>query len=233
MTIYMITLNRTSMKTKLTIGIIVLAVGLLAPQIISAQGTVYLSNLSQSSTGSLPVGSDSWYAALFFTGNNADGYALNSIQLEMTDASGNPDGFTAMIYSINPFAFIPGNNLDTLNGSLNPLTADTYTYIPTSNLTLLPNKYYLIVLTSGTAVVNGAYNWSLAGANSYNPSDGWNTGAIATSSNGSSWSGFVADYPQFAINATAVPEPTGLGLLALGCIVFAWRRLKAKVSQNG
>jgi hypothetical protein len=61
--------------------------------------TAYLSNLGQSSTGSLAVGSDSWLAASFGTGTNEGGYELNSIQLAMTDASGNPSGFTVMIYT--------------------------------------------------------------------------------------------------------------------------------------
>ena len=206
------------MKTKATVGILVLVFGL-APKIIQAQGAItYLSNLGQPSTGNLAVGSDSWLATLFFTGNNASGYALNSIQLGITDSSGNPSGFTAMLYEINPAAAIPGNNLGTLNGSLNPATAGTYTYTPTSSLTLSQNTYYFIVLTAGTAVANGAYEWSLAGANSYNPSSGWNAGAIETSSNGSSWSGLASEYPQFAINATVIPEPSVLRLFSLGGI---------------
>jgi len=212
--------------------IIFLAVAVSAPQIIQAQGTTYLSNLDQSSVGSLAVGSNSWVAAGIYTGTNPGGYVLNSIQLGMTDASGDPSGFTAMLYY--PLAGAPpsgpGGRLVTLNGSLNPVTAGTYTYDAPSNFTLSRSTEYFIVLTAGTAVANGAYEWSLAGTDSYNPSDGWsNLGGVWTSSNGSflSWNS-TSSFPQFAVNATGVPEPGVLSLLALGGLFLVWRRRKAK-----
>ena len=52
------------------VGIIVFMVGLLTPQITRAQGIVYVSNLSQTSTGSDSVGSDSWLAVRFETKRN-------------------------------------------------------------------------------------------------------------------------------------------------------------------
>src|ERR1035437_4321193 len=137
MTIYMIKLNRIYMKNL----IIAFAIALLATQIIRAQGTItYLSNLGQTSTGSLAVGSDLSLAAEFLTGNNVGGYALNSIQLGMIDALGTPSGFTVMIYAQNgnPAGESPGSSIGTLNGSLNPVTAGTYTYTAPSNLTLSP-----------------------------------------------------------------------------------------------
>jgi len=88
------------MKNIVISGVIVLVVALLTPQIVQAQGTIYLSNLGQPSAGSLAVGSDSWQAAIFTTGTNADGYVLNSIQLAMTDAFGTPNGFTVMLCGV-------------------------------------------------------------------------------------------------------------------------------------
>ena len=68
--------------------------------VVQAQGTMtYLSSLSQSSTGSDPVGSDSWLAAIVWNGNNPGGYSLDSIQLGMADASGFPSNFTVMLYT--------------------------------------------------------------------------------------------------------------------------------------
>src|ERR1035441_8828957 len=153
------------MKRIILLAIPVFALAVLPPQILQAQGTTYLSNLDQSSVGSLPVGSNSWVAAGIYTGTNPGGYVLNSIQLAMTDASGNPSGFMAMLY--NPLhggpPSGPGTSLVTLNGSLNPVTAGTYTYAAPSNLTLPPHNEYFIVLTAETAVANGAYEWSLSG----------------------------------------------------------------------
>ena len=98
------------------------------------------------------------------TGTNAGGYLLNSIQLAMADASGTPSGFTVMLYAYPAAGGIcsRGSSLGTLNGSLDPVTA-AFTLIPR----LQPSRYrqtpYFIVLTAGTAVANGAYEWSYAG----------------------------------------------------------------------
>ena len=220
------------MRRLIISSIIASVFGLLASQTLKAQGTIYLSNLGQSSVGSLAVGSNSWVAAGFYTGTNPGGYVLNSVQLAMTDASGSPSGFAAMIYYplVGGPPSGPGRSLATLNGSLDPVAAGTYTYAAPSNLTLPPSTEYFIVLTAGTAVANGAYEWSLSGTNSYNPGEGWsNLGGVWTSSNGSflSWDSNPS-FPQFAIDASPVPEPSALGLLAFGGFLLLHRR-QAKV----
>jgi hypothetical protein len=211
--------------------VIILVAGLLAQQIAQAQGTVYLSNIGQAAAGSFAVGSNSWLATDFYTGNNAGGYLLDSVQLALTNASGNPSGFTAMIYSVvmtsGPF---PGTNLSTLTGSTDPSTSGIYTYTPASSLILSPNGIYFIVLTAGTAVANGAYEWDWAyPSTSYNPSGNWAGGGHEfSSSSGSSWGFLGGFYPQYAINAEGVPEPGVLSLFVLGCLCFLWHRRKAK-----
>jgi hypothetical protein len=222
------------MKNAICRGIICFVVTLAAPRIVQAQGTTYLSNLGQPSDGSNAVGSDSWLAALFFTGTNSSGYMLDSLQLAITDASGNPSGFTVMLYSafIGGGGTFPGSSLGTLDGSLNPTTAGIYTFTPASNLTLSPHTTYFIMLTAGTAVVNGAYEWSVMNTPSYNPVDKWLGAITSTSMNGSSWRPLPTypqlDYSQYAINATPIPEPNVLGLLGLGGLTFLWHRRKAK-----
>jgi hypothetical protein len=206
--------------------------GLFIPQITQAQGTTYVSNLSDPSTGSSPVGSDSWFAADFITGTNASGYVLNSVQLAMMDASGSPSGFRVMLYSDVIFGCgdIPGNSLGTLSGSTDPSTANTYTYTDDSDTTLSPNTVYYIVLTAGTAVANGPYEWSVTST----PSPGYSSyhwgGEVAFlhSSNGSSWNNIDGTYGQFALTATAIPEPGVSGLLGLSGLGFLWHRRKAK-----
>ena len=236
MTIHVVNQNGTYMRKPIISGITASVFGLLAPQILQAQGTTYLSNLDQSSVGSLAAGSDSWLAATFETGTNPGGYVLNSIQLAMTDAVGSTGGFMVMLYAPASGSFLPGSSLGTLNGSLNPVTSGLYTYTPAANLTLAPRTTYSIVLTAGTTVANGAYEWSYAGINSYNPTDDWGTlsgvlGGAWTSSNGSSpWIGNEGAFPQFAVNGTGVPEPGVLGLFVLGGFFLAWRCRKAKGS---
>jgi hypothetical protein len=210
-------------------GIIVFVAGLFAPQILQAQGTIYVSNLG-ASAGSMAVGSNSWLSAGFATGFNADGYELNSVQLAMTDASGNPNGFTVMLYNQGqPTAIRPGSSLGTLDGSTDPATTGIYTYTPASNITLSPNTYYFIVLTAGTAVANGAYEWNESTSHSVN--GGWGElNGIGHSSDGLSWGGgTTSNYPQFAINVTDIPESGVLGLFALGGLCFLRHRRKARV----
>ena len=191
----------------------------------------YLSSLSQASTGTPSVGSNSWLAAQIFTGTNALGYSLDSIQLGMADASGNPSNFTVMLYSaISGGATLPGSNLGTLNGSLNPTAAGIYTFTPASDLTLSPHTTYFIMLTAETTVANGAYSWSESTFPPNSSSD-WGTGnGVLHSSNGTSgWSPTpYLGIGQFAINATATPEPGILGLFGLGGLAFLWQRWKAK-----
>jgi hypothetical protein len=79
------------------------------------------------------------------------------------------------------------------------------------------------VLAAATPVANGAYEWSLAGTSSYNPADQWTShGTLYRSSNGSSLTYIPGAYPQFAINATPVPEPGTLGLIALCGLYLIW-----------
>jgi hypothetical protein len=216
------------MKKTILNGVITIAVVLLSSQFVQAQGTMtYLSNVDQASVGSLSVGSDSWVAAMFRTGTNPSGYLLDSIQLALADATGNPSGFTAMLYSSTGGVAgpVPNYNLDTLSGSLNPVTGGIFTYTPTSTLTLSPNTRYFIVLTSGTTIATGAYEWNYMDANSYNPGDGWSVGGVLISSGGRT---LLPDYPQFSIDATPIPEPGVLALSGLGGLLILWHRRKSR-----
>jgi hypothetical protein len=59
--------------------------------------------------------------------------------------------------------------------------------------------------------------------------DLWQGGnALITSSDGVSWNVTLGDGPQFAINATAIPEPKTFFLLVLGCLIFGWEYNRAK-----
>jgi hypothetical protein len=207
------------MKRTIICSLVVSVVTSLATQITKAQGTTYLSNLGQTSIGSDTVGNDSWLATDFFTGNNASGYLLNSVQLGMTDATGSPSGFAVMIYSASFGAGIsPGSSLGSLSGSSNPSTAGIYTYSTVSSITLLPNRDYFIVITAETTVVNGIYEWGYVGANSYNGNSGWTSrgGSFFISSNGLNWHSGTSVGPEYAITATAIPEPAAWSLMLLG-----------------
>jgi hypothetical protein len=227
MTIDPIEKNRTNMKSIISMFV----VGLLSQQIAQAQGTTYVSSLGLTPTGSSSVASDSWLAAGFLTGTNAGGYLLDSVQLALTNASGNPSGFSAMICSLSPFPAAPwiGSSLGTLDGSSAPETAGLYTYSPTSNLTLSPRTAYVIVLTAGTPLANGAYEWSVTSTFSPTVTGGWSAMNNAiSSSDGLTWRGVAIGLALLSVSATPVPEPSTLALLALGGGFLLWRRRKAK-----
>jgi len=209
-------------------GIIVLVLGLLYPQIVPAQGTIYLSSLTEPSIGSVSVGSDSWLAAEFFTGTSVGGYILNYVQLGMADATGNPSGFTVMLYGAGGMGGVsPGSNLGTLSGSSDPLTSVIGLYIPTAKLTLSPSTSYFIVLTAGTVVPNGAFEWSESTNPPHISSWGMGNGILQSNDGISAWSSTpYLGIAQFAVTATAVPEPTVLSLLSICILVLCWRMMR-------
>jgi hypothetical protein len=230
------------MKTIIIASVVV--AGLLTGQIVHAQGTSYLSNLGQPSAGSYyvgipgvgPSGYPVWLAAGFITGTNASGYMLNSVQLAMTNALGNPSDFTAMLCSATNGH--PGSSLETLNGSANPSVAGIYTYTPASSLTLTSNTVYFVAATVGAAADIGGYGWNFAATSSYNPSDGWvgtQAGgflpphAFQSIDDGSSWT-VLGGVPQFSVDATSIPEPGALGLAAVASLLFV-RRYRVVLSR--
>jgi hypothetical protein len=219
--------TRAYMKNIVSIGIVAFAAMLLSQRVGQAQGTMlYLSSLSQTYTDTKPVGSDSWLAARFVTGNNTGGYTLDSIQLGMADGSGSPSGFAVMLYSRsgNPAAILPGNSLGALSGPASPSSAGVYSYTPAASLTLSPGTHYFVVATAGTAVANGAYNLGLSAYPPATATGGWGAGnVIYRSTDGAlTWSQPLPyqGIGQFAIYATAIPEPGALTLAILGGLLL-------------
>jgi hypothetical protein len=126
---------------------------------------------------------------------------------------------------------LPGSSLGSLSGSLDPSTTGVYDYTAPPSLVLAPRSFYSIVVTAGTPIANGAYEWSYGGV--YNTSDGWiasfpgGPGSF-NSADGSSWDQSGPGGLHFAINATPVPEPGVLGFFVLGGLSLIWPRRKAK-----
>jgi hypothetical protein len=218
---------------KKTVHLLMTIACLLLPLVAPAQGILYVSNLGQTPTGSALIGSNAWIAQIFITGADANGYTLNSVQLLLNSASGNPTGFDVSVYSKSGDPGIltyPGDTpqfLSELNGSTNPATGGLLTYTA-SGVTLSPSTYYFVVATAASDITQGAYVWSAA--NSTTHVNGWTIlNEYFSSSDGSSWlSNGRGDVFQMALYATAIPEPGVVSLLGLGGLVFLWHRRKTK-----
>ncbi len=218
------------MKKMILIAIALFAAKVLVIQTL-AQGTLYVSNLGQTSTGSASIASDSWIAQTFITGPNSEGYILNSVQLLMDATSGTPSGFTVSLYSKtgDPHSLqIPGDSPQSSLGSLSgsdPTTSGIFNYTA-SGIMLSPSTFYFLVATATTSVADGAYTWSAA--NGVTQNNGFTIdNSYFGSPNGSSWTWYPRqDVFQFGIYATAVPEPATLALAGLGlaCLIFWGRR---------
>jgi hypothetical protein len=203
-----------------------LAAAMLAARVASAQGTTtFLSNIGQASAGSLSVGADSWIAGGFETGTNGSGYLLDSIQLGMAGSTGSPNAFTVMVYANGaPTGLNPGSSLATFVGPLDPSAVGTYTYTFPGGLMLSPRSPYYVVVTAGTAVADGSYEWNYDNTADYNSVNGWEGGVYFQSGNGSAWAQNPNVALQFALIGSAAPEPGVVALLAVGGVAMICSR---------
>jgi len=192
---------------------------------LRGQGTTYISSLNLQTAGSLSIGNDAWIAAYFQTGPSSGGYALDSIQLSMSNPSGTPADFLLRIWD-----FRSPQGLATLNGN-DPSGNGVFTYRAES-FPLTPNTVYWFTVTAATPVGTGSFHWNV-GVSGPITASGWLLGNIYTSSpDGLS---FDRNHPPpatplFAVNATAVPEPASLVLVGCGGLLFGanlWRRCTA------
>jgi hypothetical protein len=195
-----------------------------------AQGSVtYLSSLNLPSGGFLSVASDRWVAQGFNTGTNSPGYQLDSIELLMGGAAGNPGDFAVSVYSRSEF--FPNDRIAGLDGPTDPTTAGVFEYSG-SMVTLSSATYYYIVVTAAEPMAIASYQWQhVAPATSYEleVKDGWGLSPSASSSDGLTWNrvGNV-NFFQFAIYATPIPEPSALALCGLGGLFVVSMSLKRR-----
>ena len=200
--------------------------------LIRAQGILYLSNLEDPTSGFSPVAQDSWAAADFQTGGNVNGYIVNAVDLFMGSDIGNPSGLTISVYDeLNRNGDL-GNYLGSLGGP-SPTSEGIYQFVPTSTIQLNPYTDYLLVVTSSTPSSTGTYSWERADSTTYSTAiwpDGYGSDVSA---NGSTWTPGGLPF-EFAVYATAVPEPSVVGMILLGAGVFVChKRMKRGRSRNG
>jgi hypothetical protein len=216
--------------------IMLITAGLLVSPIVQAQETTYLSNLGQSPTGSQPIGSDLSVAFDFTTGRNAfganfSGYDLDSIQLAMGNATGDPGNFSVTLYAVTGqpgVPPVPPSFICSLAGPADPATAGVYNYLAPQYLFLPTSSTYCVLLTDSTPIADGAFALSESAARGMMFEWTSHEALFNVDFNNSQLFDFadpVGTNPQFAINATVVPEPFPATLLAFGGGILAFVRL--------
>lgn len=238
------------MKKLIFVILIILIAKLFAPPFIQAQGTLYLSNLGEPSGGSVAVGSSGSSAFVetpFTTGTDSEGYVLDSVQLLMGNASGNPTN-GSIIVGILPShgSYAPPSTTSgftRLTGPANPSTSGIYTYT-SSGVTLLPDTVYFIYVFGTGHLAGGTYNWDFADDANAVSSAGWAYTFFPGEPSSSYYfgpDGPVAQNPlQFSINATPIPEPSASWLFLFGSGVliyvraahFNTRKIKLKLRRK-
>ena len=199
----------------------------------STQAAVYISNLGETSLGAYsfsqngPNGPENlWFAQRFYTGTALGGYNLDSIELSL-DGTGSPAGSVVVyLYGSTPSA--PGAPEQTVN-SVNPTVSGTYTFTA-SGIILSPSTYYYIVATTTADPATDPYAWNQSSTYNFTSTDNWSIpqNHQCVSTDGSHWIySFISANPlQFAVNATAVPEPGILSLTGIGLALAFFRRRK-------
>jgi hypothetical protein len=187
-----------------------------SPLVAQSQGTLYVSNLGETSYngGPFDYGETTTYglSAGFVTGSNSTGYTLDSIQLLMGNSELGPGTFNVAIYSDDNGQL--GTSLGFLSGSPSPYTEGTYTYTSTG-IELSASTAYLLVVSS-----DSPYIWYDTTSPNYQSSDGW-----------SEIEGTDGRQLQFGIDAdplaiSSVPEPSVISLAGISGLiaVFLFRK---------
>ena len=196
----------------------------ITPQVVLAQGVIYLSNLNIFGNGfSVGGGSQS-----FQTGVASDGYILNWITLSMGEYLPNASNFNISLYSDDIGQ--AGVLIGALSGDTDPETAGQYVYTA-SDILLDSLTTYWIVATCDSSSPNiisppDGYTWQMANSLDYASANGWN---IDNSGNSSLIGNGLL---QFAVNATPVPEPNISGLFIFGGLLFSFCRSRFTPTQS-
>lgn len=208
------------MKNSSAISVLVLVGSTVISTSSCAQGTTYLSGLDLATVGSVPVASDAWVVTEFLSGTNQKGYRLDSIQLSLAGVTGEPAGLQVMIWD-----YVSWQPLHLLAGP-DPVEGGVFTYTA-AGFVLTPHTSFWLALGSATPENFGAFLWDYAAA-APTGGEGWRGAASYTASvsrEEANWVRYVGRAPQFAVNATPIPEPSVLALLAVGSgVVWIARR---------
>jgi len=191
-----------------------------------AKAATMITNMSESSDYWASISETGWRAQKFKTDASAATFTLDSVVLKIGNSmqGGN---FFVKIYNTagSEGVWLPDNSsvLGTLTGNADPFMGGDCTYTA-SGITLQASTNYWIV--AGVSSGSGSYEW--IGTNSTTTTGAWSITATNTTAesvnSGSNWTSLDGRPLMFAVNATAVPEPSGVLLLMAGGGVLAFVR---------
>ena len=181
-----------------------------------------------------------YIAVAFTTGDQVGGYEFSSLTLGFDDAVGSPSGsiFISLYSYVANDVPNAGSLLASLAGNMQPTTAGNQSYTSSGSLFLSAStSYWFLIgvtgLGSGESYTVKSTYYTDSETPTPNPS-GWTVDAIDfyqyVDGSGVVWSGATPVTPEtgaslaFSIDATPVPEPSTLGLMAGGGVLLLARR---------
>lgn len=186
----------------------------------AASGTTLYSNIGISPTSYDTIANDLWYAQSFTMGSGDDPY-LQTLKLVLAKYGNSVGSVNVDLWSSNgtpgPASFIA--NIGTLDETNLTLTAATFSFTPSSLITLTDATRYWIVVSD--TVSGSTFNWITATSGSGTKVTGEYT---ATYSSG--WFTFVGGTANGTpmMEVFTVPEPSTLVISGLGLAALALRR---------
>ncbi|MBL9168085.1 MAG: PEP-CTERM sorting domain-containing protein [Verrucomicrobiales bacterium] len=201
---------------KITLG------GLALLSVSSNQAATVVSNLGEAGSASANFSSTTWLAISFTTDNQS--YTLDSFVVPL-DAVGGGVTVTPRIFADS--GGVPsGSSLETFASQT--FSSGGYKAFTSSGLSLSPSTTYWLTLEGGGAIPVWFATASTAQTGS------WLIGDLGrrSSDSGSSWGTTTVNIGFVSMDATVVPEPAPLVVLALGAAGLALRRLRWRGPYN-
>jgi hypothetical protein len=218
------------MKTK-RIPIMALVVSCALP--LAGWATLYLDNLAQPYSYYADVKSNKWVASRFSVNDSSAAFRLDSLTLGTVYAAKSGGDFSVSIYNCSgtPGSETVGGLLGTLAGSANPDSLGQYTYTSGAITLQADTSYWLVTsVAAGGADYRVSYTYDTANS----VPGGWVIPTSQTYSwsldQGTTW-GISGDYwpYRYQIEATAIPEPSTVGIAGVSLAVLLTARKLRKL----